>query len=276
MCRTLIMGLYFGEIDSILRTSGPANGKIIEVNQLRKSYGGLVAVDNVSFSVDTGEVFGILGPNGAGKTTTVEILEGMRAPDSGTAIINGVDVGKNPRAVKAIIGIQLQSSAYFDRLTLAELLEMFASLYVRKIDPIKLLRAVELADRSKSRFKELSGGQKQRFSIATTLVNDPLVLFLDEPTTGLDPQARRHMWELVQRFQREGKTVVLTTHYMEEAEELCDRVAIMDHGNIVAMDRPNKLIESLLAKGFEKERVEKLANLEDVFLDLTGRALRDE
>lgn len=270
------MRLHFGEMDSILRTSGPTNRKIIEVDQLRKSYGGLVAVDSVSFSVYNGEVFGILGPNGAGKTTTVEILEGMRTPDSGTAIINGVDVGKNPRAVKAIIGIQLQSSAYFDRLTLAELLEMFASLYVRKIDPIKLLREVELADRAKSKFKELSGGQKQRFSIATTLVNDPLVLFLDEPTTGLDPQARRHMWELVQQFQSEGKTVVLTTHYMEEAEELCDRVAIMDHGNIVAMDPPNKLIESLLAKGFENARVEKLANLEDVFLDLTGRALRDE
>jgi ABC-2 type transport system ATP-binding protein len=259
-----------------LRTNGPLSGKIIEVDNLYKAYGALKAVDGVSFSVDTGEVFGILGPNGAGKTTTVEIMEGMRAPDRGTAIINGVDVRKDPRGVKDIIGIQLQSSAFFDRLSLAELLEMFASLYGRSIDPMELLRDVELTDRAKSKFRELSGGQKQRFSIATTLVNDPLVLFLDEPTTGLDPQARRHMWELVKRFKDEGRTVVLTTHYMEEAEELCDRVAIMDHGKIVAMDYPDALIESLLGKGFQKERVEKLANLEDVFLDLTGRALRDE
>ena len=259
-----------------MRKNGPLNGKIIEVDDLHKAYGALVAVDGVSFSVDTGEVFGILGPNGAGKTTTVEILEGMRAPDRGTAFINGVDVHKDPRGVKDIIGIQLQSSAFFDRLTLAELLEMFASLYGRRIDPMDLLGDVELSDRAKSRFRELSGGQKQRFSIATTLVNDPLVLFLDEPTTGLDPQARRHMWELVKRFKDEGRTVVLTTHYMEEAEVLCDRVAIMDHGKIVAMDPPDALIESLLHKGFQKQRVEKLANLEDVFLDLTGRALRDE
>jgi ABC-2 type transport system ATP-binding protein len=259
-----------------LRTNGPLNGKIIEVDDLHKAYGALIAVDGVSFSVDTGEVFGILGPNGAGKTTTVEIMEGMRAPDRGTAFINGMDVRKNPRGVKDIIGIQLQSSAFFDRLSLAELLEMFASLYGRRIDPMDLLGDVELADRAKARFRELSGGQKQRFSIATTLVNDPLVLFLDEPTTGLDPQARRHMWGLVKRFKDEGRTVVLTTHYMEEAEELCDRVAIMDHGKIVAMDQPDALIESLLDKGFQKQRVEKLANLEDVFLDLTGRALRDE
>ena len=259
-----------------MQSTGPANGKIIEVHDIHKAYGEINAVDGVSFFVDTGEVFGILGPNGAGKTTTVEILEGMRPPDRGSAFINGIDVHKNPRGVKDIIGIQLQSSAYFDRLNLAELLEVFASLYRRKIDPMKLLGDVELTDRANARFRELSGGQKQRFSIATTLVNDPLVLFLDEPTAGLDPQARRHMWELVKRFKDEGRTVVLTTHYMEEAEELCDKVAIMDYGKIVAMDPPDTLIESLLDKGFEKPRIEKLANLEDVFLDLTGRALRDE
>ena len=249
---------------------------IIQVQDLRKSYGDLKAVDGISFGVSAGEVFGILGPNGAGKTTTVEILEGMRAPDSGIAVVNGIDVQKDPRAVKKIIGIQLQSSAFFDRLSLVEILDVMASLYHRRIDALVLLRDVELDDRADALFKELSGGQKQRFSVASTLVNDPILLFLDEPTTGLDPQARRHMWELVQRFKSEGRTVLLTTHYMEEAEELCDRVAIMDHGKIVAMDRPAALVDSLLSRGFQKERTENLANLEDVFLDLTGRALRDE
>jgi len=249
---------------------------IIQVHDLRKSYGDLKAVDGISFGVRAGEVFGILGPNGAGKTTTVEILEGMRPPDSGIAVVNGIDVQKDPRAVKKIIGIQLQSSAFFDRLSLVEILDVMASLYHRQIDALVLLRDVELDDRADALFKELSGGQKQRFSVASTLVNDPILLFLDEPTTGLDPQARRHMWELVQRFKSEGRTVLLTTHYMEEAEELCDRVAIMDHGKIVAMDRPAALVDSLLSRGFQKERTENLANLEDVFLDLTGRALRDE
>ena len=249
---------------------------IIQVHDLRKSYGDLKAVDGISFGVSAGEVFGILGPNGAGKTTTVEILEGMRAPDSGIAVVNGSDVQTAPRAVKQIIGIQLQSSAFFDRLSLVEILDVMASLYHRQIDALVLLRDVELDDRADALFKELSGGQKQRFSVASTLVNDPILLFLDEPTTGLDPQARRHMWELVQRFKSEGRTVLLTTHYMEEAEELCDRVAIMDHGKIVAMDRPAALVDSLLSRGFQKERTENLANLEDVFLDLTGRALREE
>ena len=249
--------------------------EIIQVQDLRKSYGDLKAVDGVSFSVSSGEVFGILGPNGAGKTTTVEILEGMRAPDSGIAVVNGIDVQKDPRAVKRVIGIQLQSSAFFDRLNLIEILDVMASLYNREIDALELLREVELADRARALFKELSGGQKQRFSVAATLVNDPILLFLDEPTTGLDPQARRHLWDLVQRFKSEGRTVLLTTHYMEEAAEICDRVAIMDHGKVVALDRPAALVDALLSRGFEKEPTEALANLEDVFLDLTGRALRD-
>ena len=248
---------------------------IIQVEDLRKSYGDLKAVDGVSFSVGAGEVFGILGPNGAGKTTTVEILEGMREPDSGTALVNGIDVQKYPREVKKVIGIQLQSSAFFDRLNLAEILDVMASIYRRQINAMELLGTVELADRAKSLFRDLSGGQKQRFSVASTLVNEPVLLFLDEPTTGLDPQARRHMWELIQRFKSEGRTVLLTTHYMEEAAELCDRVAIMDHGKIVAMDRPAALVDNLISRGFEKERVESLANLEDVFLDITGRALQD-
>tara|TARA_B100001146_G_C16186989_1_gene437323 strand:+ start:1698 stop:2477 length:780 start_codon:yes stop_codon:yes gene_type:complete len=258
-------------------TTQPNSNKvnIIQVEGLRKSYGDLKAVDGVSFSVGAGEVFGILGPNGAGKTTTVEILEGMREPDSGTALINGIDVQKYPREVKKVVGIQLQSSAFFDRLNLAEILDVMASIYRRQINAMELLGTVELADRAKSLFRDLSGGQKQRFSVASTLVNDPVLLFLDEPTTGLDPQARRHMWELIQRFKSEGRTVLLTTHYMEEAAELCDRVAIMDHGKIVAMDRPAALVDNLISRGFEKERVESLANLEDVFLDITGRALQD-
>ncbi|MCH8225232.1 MAG: ABC transporter ATP-binding protein [Chloroflexi bacterium] len=252
------------------------NSNIIEVIDLQKSYGPLRAVDGISFTVAAGEVFGILGPNGAGKTTTVEILEGMRPPDAGIARINGIDVQKDPRGVKAIIGIQLQSSAFFDNLNLIEILDLFASLYRRRADSRAILSQVELEDKAKSRFKVLSGGQQQRFSIAAALVNDPLVLFLDEPTTGLDPQARHHMWELIKEFKAQGRTVLLTTHYMEEAEELCDRVAIMDHGRIVSLDRPDNLIDGLLDRGFKKERLDKLANLEDVFLDLTGHALREE
>jgi len=258
-------------------TTQPDSNKvnIIQVEGLRKSYGDLKAVDGVSFAVGAGEVFGILGPNGAGKTTTVEILEGMREPDSGTALVNGIDVQKYPREVKKVIGIQLQSSAFFDRLNLSEILDVMASIYRQQINAKELLGTVELADRAKSLFRDLSGGQKQRFSVASTLVNDPVLLFLDEPTTGLDPQARRHMWELIQRFKSEGRTVLLTTHYMEEAAELCDRVAIMDHGKIVAIDRPAALVDDLISRGFEKGRVESLANLEDVFLDITGRALQD-
>ncbi len=248
---------------------------IVEVNDLHKSYGALRAVDGVSFSIKPGEVFGILGPNGAGKTTTVEILEGMRAPDRGSARINGIDVREDPRTVKSMIGIQLQSAAFFDRLNLSELLQVFGSLYHREVDPQALLRLVELEEQGKAMYKVLSGGQKQRFSIATTLVNNPLVLFLDEPTTGLDPQARRHLWALIKGFKAQGRTVLLTTHYMEEAEFLCDRVAIMDQGRIVALDTPQALIEDLLATGFSKVRTENAANLEDVFLELTGHALRE-
>ncbi len=251
------------------------NPMMIEAVDLHKSYGPLQAVAGVSFTVEAGEVFGILGPNGAGKTTTVEILEGMRPPDRGTARVNGINVVENPQGVKSAIGIQLQSSAFFDKLNLSEILSVFASFYHRRVKPAEVLAQVELAERAKAQYKGLSGGQKQRFSIATALVNDPAVLFLDEPTTGLDPQARHHMWELVQKFQAEGRTILLTTHYMDEAEELCDRVAIMDHGEIIALDRPADLIAALLGRGFEKERVERLANLEDVFLDLTGRGLRE-
>jgi ABC-2 type transport system ATP-binding protein len=261
---------------SVPRRTAADAPPIIVVRDLRKRYGSLTAVDGVSFEVAEGEVFGILGPNGAGKTTTLEMTEGMRPIDSGHAIIDGVDVSRDPREVKRRIGIQLQSSAFFDELTLVELLDLFGHLYGRDVEPMTLLGMVDLVEKAKSQVRTLSGGQKQRFSIASALVNDPRVLFLDEPTTGLDPQARRHMWGLVRRIQEEGRTVVLTTHYMEEAEELCDRVAIMDGGRIIALDTPQALVDALIGRGFRKERVERLANLEDVFIDMTGHDLREE
>jgi ABC-2 type transport system ATP-binding protein len=252
------------------------NQTILAVNNLYKKYGELVAVDRITFEVGKEEIFGILGPNGAGKTSTLEMIETLRPIDAGEIHIDGLDVRKNPRDVKKRIGVQLQASAFFDQLRLTELLVLFGEMYGREIDPIKLLHEVELEDKANSKPKELSGGQKQRFSIAAALVNDPVVLFLDEPTTGLDPQARRHLWGVIKRIRSEGKTIVLTTHYMEEAEELCDRVAIMDRGKIIALAPPSELINGLLSKGFTKARVERLATLEDVFLDLTGHSLRDE
>ena len=251
------------------------NGSIISVRDLRKRYGTLTAVDGISFDVAEGEVFGILGPNGAGKTTTLEMIEGMRPIDEGTAMVDGVDVRSDPREVKRRIGIQLQASAFFDELNLVELLELFGRMYGRDPDAMALLADVELTEKAKSQVRTLSGGQKQRFSIASALVNDPRVLFLDEPTTGLDPQARRHLWGLVRTLRDRGHTVVLTTHYMEEAEELCDRVAIMDSGKIIALASPQALVDELVGRGFTKERVERLANLEDVFIDLTGHDLRE-
>ena len=251
-------------------------GLAIKVEDLRKSYGSLVAVDGISFNVRENEIFGILGPNGAGKTTTVEILEGLRDADEGHVSVAGVDVRRYPKRVKGLIGVQLQSSAFFDNLSLLELIEMFAAIYGRRINGRELLGKVELRDKEKARVRQLSGGQKQRFSIATALVNDPRVLFLDEPTTGLDPQARRNLWELAQGLRQEGRTVLLTTHYMEEAETLCDRVAIMDGGKIITLDTPANLVQRLLDKGFRRQRVEREANLEDVFIDLTGKDLRED
>jgi ABC-2 type transport system ATP-binding protein len=249
---------------------------VLQVEDLTKRYGPLLAVDGVSFRVDRQEVFGILGPNGAGKTTTLEMIETLRPIDAGRVLVDGIDVARRPQDVKRIIGVQLQASAFFDKLTLTELLSLFGQMYDRDVRPLALLEDVELADKAKSYVASLSGGQKQRFSIAAALVNDPAILFLDEPTTGLDPQARRHLWGVIRRIRSEGKTIVLSTHYMDEAEELCDRVAIMDHGKIIAGDPPQELIRQLLAKGFRKDRVERLANLEDVFLDLTGHSLREE
>ena len=219
--------------------------KAIEVHGLVKRYGSLTAVDNVSFTVNHGEVFGILGPNGAGKTTALEVIEGLQRPTAGTTMVLGVDTHKNPAAVKERIGVQLQASAYFEFLTLAEILTLFGSFYRTRVPPRELLKKVGLSDKASTTLKKLSGGQKQRFTVAASLVNDPQVVILDEPTTGLDPQARRNIWQLIQQIQSDGKTVVLTTHYMEEAQVLCDRVAIMNMGRIAALDAPSSLLRIL-------------------------------
>jgi ABC-2 type transport system ATP-binding protein len=249
---------------------------VLQVNNLVKRYGDLVAVNDVSFAVQKGEIFGILGPNGAGKTTTLEVIETLREADAGEILLNDINVRRKPQQVKSLIGVQLQASAFFDKLNLTELLLLFGEMYGRVVDPVQLLGEVELTDKAKAQVPQLSGGQKQRFSIAAALVNDPVVLFLDEPTTGLDPQARRHLWGVIGSIREQGKTIVLTTHYMEEAEELCDRVAIMDRGKIIALAPPAELVENLLKSGFTKERVERLATLEDVFLSLTGHSLRED
>ncbi len=249
---------------------------LLEVRDLKKTYSdGFEAVKGVSFSVKKGEVFGILGPNGAGKTTTLEMIEGLRSITSGSVTLDGLDVTKEPYAVKERIGIQLQSSSFFQNLNLIELLKLFNDLYLESSNPMELLKEVGLEEKAKAQVKELSGGQKQRFSIATTLVNNPVAIFLDEPTTGLDPQARRNLWDLVQQIQKKGTTVIMTTHYMEEAQILCDRVAIMDEGKVIAIDTPDKLIKELLGRGFKPKQKVEPATLEDVFIDLTGKEIRD-
>ena len=230
------------------------------------------AVDGISLSINSGEIYGILGPNGAGKTTTLEMLEGLKDIDSGTAFINSINVKDNPYQVKQIIGVQLQANEYFDKMTLSELLNLFSALYSLSNDPIELLKKVNLADKANANANELSGGQKQRFSIACALVNNPLVLFLDEPTTGLDPQAKRSLWDLILDLNKMGMTIVLTTHNMEEAEILCQRIAIMDYGKIIAEDTPQNLI---LQYAPDKVREVLNGNMEDVFIALTGHGLRD-
>ncbi|HEY1167990.1 MAG TPA: ABC transporter ATP-binding protein [Candidatus Limnocylindrales bacterium] len=302
---------------------------VIGVANLCKCYGDVKAVDGVSFEVARGEVFGMLGPNGAGKTTTIEVLEGLRQPDSGTVRVFGLDVVHHPEAIKQRIGVQLQSVSLYPRLTVTELLDLFGSFFSHHLPTKQLIDAVDLGERAKARSMNLSGGQQQRLSIALALVNDPELVFLDEPTTGLDPQARRSLWDLIKGLQEKGKSVMLTTHYMEEAAELCDRVAIMDHGHILEMgsvpeligrrfkeravffdSNPKLPVDQLARLGgvtraaqedgqtvlYSKDvpgtigallatadglNVEphnlgiRQATLEDVFLDLTGRALRD-
>ncbi len=249
---------------------------IISVKDLVKKYGSFTAVKSISFDVMEGEIFGLLGPNGAGKSTTLEIIETLRDKTSGEVLVDGCNLDTEAASIKKIIGVQLQTSGYYPGLNLTELIKLFAGLYNREVNPIDLLKKVNLEDKAKNKFKELSGGQKQRFSIATTLINQPKIIFLDEPTTGLDPQARRNLWDLIKNIREQGTTVIITTHYMDEAEQLCDRIAIMDQGKIIQLDSPENMIDKLVATGFERPKQVKAANLEDVFIHLTGREMRDE
>jgi ABC-2 type transport system ATP-binding protein len=302
---------------------------IIRVGDVRKRYGDVRAVDGVTFSVSSGQIFGLLGPNGAGKTTTVEMLEGLRQPDSGSLAVLGIDVARHPDALKERIGVALQTAELYPKLTVVEVLDLFRSFYRRSVPTAQLLEFLDLGERRSAQTRHLSGGQRQRLAVALALVNDPEVVFLDEPTTGLDPAARRALWSLVERLKEQGKTVLLTTHYMEEAEALCDRVAIMDHGRILDMGSVGDLVSRRFQeKAVQFDRIPGLgddrlaaiaavtsvrhddgrdllysrdvpatirdllgvseemavepqnlmirrATLEDVFLDLTGRALRD-
>lgn len=248
---------------------------IVRARNLTKKYDGKKVVDSISFEVKKGEIFGILGPNGAGKTTTLEMLEALRPIDGGDASLDGHDIVTNSEKIKALIGVQPQSPSFEEKTKLTELIEFFSSTYGEKVDPMEFLKSVQLEDRASSYPENLSGGQRQRFSIAAALVHNPKVFFLDEPTTGLDPQARRNLWGLIKDIRKRGVTVILTTHYMEEAELLCDRIAIMDEGKIIALDTPKNLVKALLGRGFKKEQVVEQADLEDVFIDLTGKALRD-
>jgi ABC-2 type transport system ATP-binding protein len=302
---------------------------VIRCRDVRKTYGAVRAVDGVSFEVGRGEIFGLLGPNGAGKTTTVEMLEGLRSPDAGSLEVLGIDVAAHPDALKERIGVALQTAELYPKLTVVEVLDLFRSFYRRSLPTEQLIEFLDLGERRNGRTKELSGGQRQRLAVALALVNDPEVVFLDEPTTGLDPAARRALWDLVEQLKGQGKTILLTTHYMEEAEVLCDRLAIMDHGHIIEMgsvaevvsrrfkeravqfdrieglddarlaamkavssvkhddgvvllytsDVPatiSDLLEAIEELGVEANNLTvRRATLEDVFLDLTGRALRD-
>lgn len=250
--------------------------KIISVKNLKKNYGSFEAVKGISFDVYEGEIFGLLGPNGAGKSTTLEIIETLKDKTSGEVIVNGLNLDTAPHEIKKIIGVQLQTSGFYPGLNLIELIHLFGGLYNQPVDAMELLKLVNLEDKAKNKFKDMSGGQKQRFSIATTLINKPKIIFLDEPTTGLDPQARRNLWDLIVDIRSKGTTVIITTHYMDEAEQLCDRIAIMDEGKIISLDSPDKMIDDLVATGFEKPKQVKAANLEDVFIHLTGKAMRED
>jgi ABC-2 type transport system ATP-binding protein len=250
------------------------NDIILKVENLQKTYGDNKVVKGISFEVKRGEIFGILGPNGAGKTTTLEMIEALREIDGGTATIDGVDVAAHPYKIRGMIGVQPQSPAFQDKTKLSELIELFAAAYGEKVNVKEFLDDVQLGEKANAYVEQLSGGQKQRISIAAALVHNPIIFFMDEPTTGLDPQARRHLWELVEEVRDRGISVILTTHYMDEAEQLCDRIAIMDRGEIIALDTPKQLIKDLLGRGFSKKQHVEQADLEDVFIDLTGKGLK--
>lgn len=228
------------------------NSAAIEINHLVKRYGSLTAVDDVSFSVQRGEIFGLLGPNGAGKTTTVECVEGLRTPDGGEIRVLGLDARRDFKPIKERIGIQLQTTGLYPKLTVREVIDLFASFYARHLPTEQVIEMTGLQERQRAAVKELSGGQKQRLSVALALVNDPDLLFLDEPTTGLDPQARRNLWDVIEQLRKQGKTILMTTHYMEEAEQLCNRVAVMDHGKVIALDEPDALVR----QNFREQAIE--------------------
>ena len=237
---------------------------MIDVRNLVKSYNHKTAVNNVSFAIKQGEIFGVLGPNGAGKTTTLEMIEGIRTPDSGTAILAGLDIRRQKSAVQRIIGVQLQETALFPELTLLETLRFFSSLYPKGTDPRQLLSEVRLEEKVRDHPQNLSGGQRQRLALALALINDPKVIFLDEPTAGLDPQSRRMLWDIVLKLREQGKTILITTHYMDEAQTLCDRIAIMDGGQIIALDTSAGLISRLGAQATIDCRLEGKATSSDI------------
>ncbi|MDD4876651.1 MAG: ABC transporter ATP-binding protein [Dehalococcoidales bacterium] len=242
---------------------------VIEVNNLVKTYGPVTAVNDISFSIRKSEIFGMLGPNGAGKTTTVEILEGLRPADSGRIFVLNMDVAKASNKIKQKIGIQLQAPSLLPLLKVDEILDTFAGLYQHSLSVDQVLSIVSLEESRHVFVKNLSGGQQQRLSVAMAVVNDPDLIFLDEPTTGLDPQARRGLWHAIENMKTQGKTVFITTHYMEEAERLCDRVAVIDHGKIIAMGTPDELIE----RNFEEKAIEfELENQlpEEIWMELPG------
>lgn len=219
----------------------------LQVEELVKRYGDVVAVDHLSFAVGRGEIFGLLGPNGAGKTTTLEIVEGLQRPDSGRVSVLGLDSATRTHEIKDRTGVQLQASSYYEYLTLREILSLLGSFYARRLPPMELLELVGLADKARRRIRQLSGGEQQRFALAASLVNDPELVILDEPTTGLDPVSRRDLWALVSQVRDRGATVIVTTHYMEEAEEHCDRLAIINHGRLLALGAPRELINRIEA-----------------------------
>jgi len=253
-----------------------ATGNALVVRGMKKSYGDVVAVDGLNLEIRTGECFGLLGPNGAGKTTTIEICEGLLDRDSGDLELLGLTWEKDADRLREKLGIQLQDTQLSEKLTVAETLKLFRSFY-REGRPIdEVIALVQLEEKREARVGTLSGGQKQRLAIACAMVGDPELLFLDEPTTGLDPQSRRQLWSLIEEFRATGRTILLTTHYMDEAEKLCDRVAIVDHGHIIAQGTPHELIESIAATHPPPPPRAHTATLEDVFVALTGRTLRDE
>src|SRR6201986_3791277 len=252
-----------------------AKQPIITVNNLVKNYGDFNAVKGISFEVYEGEIFDLLGPNGARKTTTLEIIETLREKTSGEISVDGFNIDKDADDIKKRIGVQLQTAGYYPNLNLSELIVLFSGLYGINKTPMEMLGKVALTEKAKAKYKDLSGGQKQRFSIATTLINGPRIIFLDEPTTGLDPQARRNLWDLIREIRDRGTTVVITTHYMDEAEELCDRVAFIDGGKVIGIDTRDNFIDKLVAGGFERPKQVKLANLEDVFITMTGKEWRE-